>query len=179
MPGEQRDVYTALGSTRAGRGVVVVLVAVLAVWIVGPNLPGGPARQQLDVLWSPAIDIGLVQDWGVFSPDPRSQSLDVRAVITYDDGSTVTWDVPDHDPFLGAYRQYRWQKWQERVRQDARTDLWDPTAIWIAGQHRHNGELPASVTLIRRWIDHDPLTADGAVDRGWNEFTFHEWKRDT
>ena len=60
----------------------------------------------------------------MFSPDPRNQSLDVRAVVRYDDGSTVIWDVPDLDPFLGAYRDYRWQKWQERVRLDTSESLW-------------------------------------------------------
>lgn len=169
------DRHTALASSRWGRWLVVVVVAVVGFWIVAPNMPSGPARSEYESLWRPATNIGLLQDWGVFSPDPRSQSLDVRAVIRYGDGTTATWDVPELDPLVGAYREYRWQKWQERVRLDARQDLWEPTATWIAEQYRRDGELPAEVTLVRRWQDHAQLTADGAVDGEWNEFEFYTW----
>lgn len=169
------DLQTRLTDSRVGRAVVAIGVIVMAFFVIAPNMPPSAVRDDVDVLWAIAEDAGLAQDWGVFSPIPRDQSLDVRARITYADGSTVIWEVPDLDPMIGAYREYRWNKWQERVRLDARDDLWDPTAAWIADQHRRDGDLPITVTLIRRWIDHEPLTADGAVDSGWNEFEFHTW----
>ena len=173
------DRHSALLRSTSGRIVVGIVLVVVGAWIVLPNLPASPVRTDIDVLWQPADRIGLAQDWAVFSPDPRDQSLDVRAEITHADGTVEWWDVPDLDPAVGAYRQYRWNKWQERVRLDARRDLWEPTARWIAAEHARDGAAPVRVRLIRRWIDHLPLTAEGAIDvppTGWNEFVFHVWE---
>lgn len=177
--GAPSDAHSALVRSEAGRIGVAIALAVGALWLIGPNMPNGPLRDDVDALWAPATELGLVQDWGVFSPDPRSQSLDVRARLEYDDGTVAVWDVPDLDPVLGAYRQYRWNKWQERVRLDDRADLWDPTASWIADEHRRDGVRPARVVLIRRWIDHEPLGTPEPIDSDWNEFEFHVWERDS
>lgn len=170
------DLHTAITRHRSGRWVVAAIVVVGAMWIVGPNVPEGPARQRLDALWWPATEVGFDQNWRLFSPDPRSQSLDVRARVEHADGTFERWDVPEFDPTVGALREYRWNKWQERVRLDARTELWDPTAEWIADRHRRDGELPVRVVLIRRWVDHEPLGDEGAVDSDWREFEFHVWE---
>jgi hypothetical protein len=178
MRDDDVDRHSALLTSRPGR-VVVALVLVVGTWsIVAPNLPASAARDRIDGWWDPAIEFGLVQDWGVFSPNPRSQSIDVRARIEYDDGAIEFWDVPEHDPLFGAYRQYRWNKWQERIRLDSRSNLWEPTAEWLAAQNIRNGAPPTRITLIRRWIDHEPLTSDGEIlDGGWNEFEFYVWER--
>lgn len=172
------DAHTALLRSRWGRSLIGLAVAIGALWIVGPNMPASPMRAQVDTLWRPAELIGLEQSWGVFSPNPRNQSLDVRARVEHDDGTIEFWDVPDHEPIVGATREYRWQKWQERVRLDENEALWDPTAEWIAREFERDGVAPRRVELVRRWIDHGPLTEDGTVDDGWNEFRFHVWERD-
>ncbi len=172
---EPVDAHSALVRTRAGRAIVAIVLVVVGSWIVLPNMPAGPMREQIDGWWAPATEIGLVQDWAVFSPNPRSQSLDVRAEVELASGEVVVWDVPEFDPFVGAFRQYRWKKWQERVRLDARSDLWTPTVDWL---RREFDDQPVRITMIRRWIDHGPLTVDGWVDSpasGWNEFRFCTW----
>ncbi len=165
---------------RLGRTRVAALVGVVGFWIVAPNLPASPVRDELASLWRPAEITGLEQDWAVFSPNPRNQSLDVRARVEYDDGTIEFWDVPEFDPTIGALREYRWNKWQERVRLEDHAPYWEPTAEWIAAQRERDGERPVRVTLIRRWVDHEPLTADGpSVNVGWNEFEFYVWERDS
>ncbi len=157
---------------------MVAVVVVVGSWIALPNLPAGPMRERLDAWWAPAIEVGLVQDWAVFSPNPRSQSLDVRAEVELASGEVVVWDVPEFDPVVGALRQYRWKKWQERVRLDARRDLWAPTVDWLRSEY---DDEPVRITLIRRWIDHGPLTNDGRIDDpadGWNAFAFCTWPAD-
>ena len=174
------DIHTQLVHHPIGRLAIGIILVVGSFWILVPNLPGSTVRTRLEPLWKPAIEVGLVQDWAVFSPNPRSQSIDVRARIEFDDGSIRFWDVPEFDPGLGAFRQYRWHKWQERVRLDNRERFWLPTALWIADRHRVDGRRPVRVVLIRRWIDHEPLQSDGTtVDDGWNEFEFFEWERDS
>lgn len=167
-------------SARFGRVRIGIVVAVTAFWIAAPNMPSSAVRDELAPLWEPAANTGLVQDWAVFSPNPRSQSVDVRARLEFDDGTIDFWDVPEFDPGFGAFRQYRWHKWQERVRLDNREVYWQPTAEWIADERVRDGLRPVRITLIRRWIDHEPLTSSGpAVDVGWNEFEFYIWERDS
>ncbi len=174
------DLHTRLVGHRSGRVAVGIGLVVVAFWIVGPNMPASGARSRIDALWRPAESAGLVQDWEVFSPNPRDQSLDVRALVEHDDDSVEFWDVPEFDPIVGAYRQYRWNKWQERVRLDDESDLWESTAEWIADQNLRDGVRPRRVTLVRRWIDHEPLADDGRFsDSGWNEAEFFTWERDT
>lgn len=174
------DLQTKLLHSRLGRVAIGIVMVLGIVWVLLPNLPESGVRDDIASVWKPAEQIGLVQDWAVFSPNPRSQSIDVRARIAFDDGSIDFWDVPDFDPAIGALRQYRWHKWQERLRLDDHEVYWLPTAEWIADHNARDGVRPLRVTLIRRWIDHEPLTAAGpTINHGWNQFEFYEWERDT
>ena len=92
--------------------------------------------------WGPAEDIGLVQDWAVFSPNPRNESIDVRARIEYVDGTIEFWDVPEYDPGFGAYRQYRWHKLQERIRLDNREFYWP--SVRRVGRRRNTSVTASS-----------------------------------
>ncbi len=173
------DVHTHLLNQPLGRWVVALILTVGTFWIVVPNIPGSAIRDDVSFTWEPARQLGLEQDWAVFSPNPRNQSVDVRARIEFEDGTIDFWDVPEFDPTIGAFRQYRWHKWQERVRLDNHEKYWKPTAEWLADQHVRDGIRPRQITLIRRWIDHEPLTPDGpTVNIGWNEFEFFVWERD-
>jgi len=173
------DLYTRLLDSRIGRVVAGLIIGVGAFWILAPNLPASAVRDEIAGWWGPAEDIGLVQDWAVFSPNPRNDSIDVRARIDFADGRIEFWDVPEFDPGVGAYRQYRWHKWQERIRLDNREFYWPSTAAWLADRYTRDGVVPLRVTLIRRWIEHAPLTADGRIiDSGWNEFEFYVWEHD-
>jgi len=168
------DLHSRLVGSDLGRWIAGLILLVGSVWIVLPNMPASPMRDRVDAIWAPATEIGLVQDWAVFSPNPRSQSLDVRAEIELESGEVIIWDLPEFDPVVGAFRQYRWKKWQERVRLDARTDLWGPAVEWLRREYPD----AVRVTLIRRWIDHEPLSESGAIDSpsdGWNEFRFCTW----
>ena len=177
--GDDADLHTRLTRSTIGRCIVGLVIGVGSFWVVAPNLPPSPVRADLAVLWRPADEIGLVQDWSVFSPNPRNETIDVRARAEYDDGSFEMWDVPDFDPVVGAFRQYRWHKWQERIRLDSQGALWPTTAEWIAVQRLRDGVRPARVVLVRRWIVHEPLTASGWVENsGWFEFEFYVWERD-
>lgn len=171
------DAHTALLHTRSGKVVVAVLVVVMSVWIVGPNLPSSPVRDTVDVVWSPAVNAGFDQNWSVFSPNPRTQSLEVVAVAEFADGTTTEWKLPEFGSVIGAYRTSRWRKWQERVRLDSNERYWESSAAWIASDVARGDELPVRVRLQRRWRDLEPLTADGIVDTELNEYEFFVWDR--
>ncbi|NKB42170.1 MAG: hypothetical protein GKR86_14250, partial [Ilumatobacter sp.] len=71
-PTDDVDGHTRLLDTRIGRGVIALIIAVGSFWILAPNLPASAVRDEIAGWWGPAEDIGLIQDWAVFSPTPRS-----------------------------------------------------------------------------------------------------------
>ncbi len=171
------DAHTALLRSNAGQTLVAVVVFVMSIWIVGPNMPASPARDTVDIVWSPAVNAGLDQFWSVFSPNPRSQSIRVVAVLEYDDGTVAEWTVPEFDPVIGPLRSYRWRKWQERVRLDSNQRYWESSAAWIAENNRLEGQVANTVRLLRRWTDLAPLTANGIAVNSENQFEFYVWSR--
>jgi hypothetical protein len=93
--------------------------------------------------------VATEQQWGVFAPDPRQTSLRIEGRVTFEDGSTAVWHLPE-GPRVGAnLRFYRWRKWLERVRSDEFQNLWDPTARWIASLYDDHGSPVAKVELVR------------------------------
>ncbi|MGH3937051.1 MAG: hypothetical protein ACRDTG_00215 [Pseudonocardiaceae bacterium] len=115
---------------------------------------------------------GLEQGWGVFAPDPRVHTFEVYATVEFDDGSTARWQPPAGDPFLSAYRIYRWRKWVEYARSDdGEATLWLPTAVFIARQADGGGRRPVHVSLVRRWRE-TPTLGTPWAEPGWKEFTY-------
>jgi hypothetical protein len=93
--------------------------------------------------------VATEQQWGVFAPDPRQTSLRIEGRVTFEDGSTAVWDLPEGPRIGGNFRYYRWRKWLERVRSDDFQSLWDPTARWIASQYDDRASPVARVDLVR------------------------------
>ena len=73
-PNDDVDFHTRLLETRIGQGIVALILVVGSFWILTPNLPASAVRNEIAGWWGPAEDIGLVQDWAVFSPNPRNES---------------------------------------------------------------------------------------------------------
>jgi hypothetical protein len=160
--GEQRRVPLSERIERSSLGQLVISAGIVLFLLVEitTNLPASAITRQLgqtpDKL---ARLMGVEQEWGVFAPNPRSQSLDMSAEVTFADGSTTTWDLPDGDQLTGALRYYRWRKWLERVRADDFRDIWEPTAQWIASLYEGRDSPVRQVTLIRSFHEdslHDP-----------------------
>jgi hypothetical protein len=134
-----------------GRAVLTVLMAVLAVAVLVWNLPAGQARDAVRPAAAHVLlPIGLDQDWALFAPDPRTFSVGVYARITYVDGKERIRVPPHNGHLLAPYRNYRWQKYIERLRADDYQSLWEPTARWIA---RDAGPGVTRVVLVRTFRD--------------------------
>jgi hypothetical protein len=93
------------------------------------------------------------QSWGVFAPNPRSTSLQLTARVHFADGTMTTWEVPEGARVGGNLRYYRWRKWLERVRSDDFSNLWKPTAEWIASLYDDEAAPVARVELVRYFRD--------------------------
>lgn len=156
---------------RSSRGQLVVSVAVVLVLLsqIGTHLPpsalsravGPTANQTVRLLASE-------QAWGVFAPNPRTTSLRVEGRVTFADGSTTVWTIPE-GPNVGAnLRYYRWRKWLERIRSDGYRDIWEPTARWIASLYDDQPSPVVRVDLVRLFRENS-LTGEQAP---YNEFTY-------
>ncbi len=162
-PGERFE-QSALGRLVISAAVAALLLAEIATHLPASSFERAvidPANHLLGLA-------GSEQTWVVFAPNPRSVSLDMEARVTFADGSTARWTLPDGPAFGANLRFYRWRKWLERVRADDESPLWDPTARWIASLYDDRPSPVTRVELIRRF--HDDIV-DGPQPP-WQAFTF-------
>jgi hypothetical protein len=144
------DLQPRIESSGIGRAVISVFVVVTVVAIVGTNLPGSTLRADLMSPGQPYLNaLGLDQDWALFAPDPRREAIGLRAIVRYDDGTSATWTIPDDDPVIGTYRDYRWRKWMENVIMPTSQGLWRAAALWAAREEARSDKREFDVTLVR------------------------------
>ena len=158
--GEQEDLRAVSPSlserverSLAGRIVISVAVVVLLLAQVATHLPpGSPIHEEVGDQADTVVRLlASEQQWGVFAPDPRMTSFGIEGRITFEDGTTEVWELPD-GPRVGAnLRYYRWRKWLERARSDDFKGLWEPTARWIAGEYDDRPSPVAKVELVRKF----------------------------
>ncbi len=152
-----------------GQLLITTLIVVLILVEVGTNLPSSPVERSVAPTSNQiAFLLGSEQSWGVFAPDPRPVSLQLEARVTFADGSAATWHLPSGHPLIENLRYYRWRKWLERVRDDSYSDIWAPTARWIATLYRGRASPVTKVQLVRRF--HDNKIADPQPP--WQEYVY-------
>jgi len=157
-------------SSTVGRVVLTVVMAVLAAAVLLWNLPAGRPRDAVRPAAAHVLlPIGLDQDWSLFAPEPRGFSVGVFARITYVDGRQRIRVPPHNGHLLAPYRTYRWQKYVERLRADDFSNLWDPTARWIADEA---GADVAKVELVRTFQD-VVIPGSSQARKPAGEFTFY------
>jgi hypothetical protein len=169
-------VQQSLESSIAGRAAISLFVSVTVLFLVLWNLPNDSAIQQESsrVVRPFMLATGLNQNWGVFAPDPRRDTLDFVARLDYADGTTGTMPVPQGGRLIGSYWDYRWRKWYEWVRTNSHEELWQPAAVWFAAQARQEGKQPVRVRLVRRW--YRSYGPGAGPSRGpWHEFVFFRY----
>jgi hypothetical protein len=145
------DVQPRIESSGLGRAAISLFVVATLVAIVGTNLPASTLRSDLMSPGQPYLNaLGLDQDWALFAPDPRRTVIGLEAVVRYEDGTTATWTIPNDDPIVGAYRDYRWRKWMENVIMPTSQTLWRGAALWAAREEASPQKREFDVTLVRR-----------------------------
>lgn len=167
----RQSVQARVEASAAGRAVISAFMVFVLAAIVVVNMPDSALKRGVGKVTNPFVNAaGLDQDWTVFS-DPPTLSAYVEGRIEFRDGRSETVRIPSREG-LGAYVDYRGQKFEERVRLDANQHLWQPYAVHLARQARARGLDPVRVTLVRRWAETLP-PGDGP-DRGeWQEYDFY------
>jgi hypothetical protein len=137
--------------SRAGRVLISLFVIVTLVTVLTANLPPSHLQDVLLRADHPYVyGLALDQDWTDFAPDPRQETVDVLARVTFADGSQETWHVPQGNRFVGEYVDYRWRKWAEWAVQPAYPELSRPVALYIARRLATPERRPVRVELIDR-----------------------------
>jgi len=158
-------------SSRLGRALISAGVSCTVLAMVVLNMPDSRLKSYLMKPVAPYVQVvGLGQDWGVFAP-PRSISLQVESHIEYADGTTTVVRLPRR-PGIQAYADYRWRKFEERLRLDVNRRLWAPYARFLVDRARAAGRTPVRVSLVRRWAESRP-PGPGPERDSWREFTFY------
>ncbi len=162
-------------SSGIGRLLISAFVVVSVVLAFVVNMPASTVRSKIVGATHPYINaLGLDGGWAVFAPDFRHQTLELEARVTYADGSQVIWHRPVGGDVFGAYWDYRWQKWMERVTSpDYRDALWAPAADYIARQEARPGTRVAAVTLIRRTFGLEAPSATGPARTPWRQSAYY------
>jgi hypothetical protein len=145
-------------SSDLGRALISAFVIVTLLVIFASNLPrlhDSELKRKLSRIGTPYLGAtGIDQSWSVFAPEPVKTNNGFTALVTFRDGNTAQWQAPQDDRFLGAFREGRWSKWLEVVRNPIYTeDVLKPAAAWIARRYATDGRRPVRVTFIRAWQD--------------------------
>ena len=144
---------TRLETSRLGRALINLGLVVTLAAIGVANLPTSTIKDHLLPIATPYLNaLGIGQDWGVFSPNPRTEVVYASGELTYSDGSQSQWHFPLR-PGIMAYSDYRWQKFEEHVRLDAFGNLWRPFADYLVAHQATAGKTVISVRLVRRWAE--------------------------
>ena len=154
--------------------LVFTIVAVVSHFIFAPTLQ----RALFKVTRPYATALGLDQNWGVFAPDPRPQTIDMRARIFYADGTAEWWELPERNPIFGEYVDYRWRKWLEYIINPAfRSTLFQPLAAWLARTHTDAHHIPVRIAFVSRWFDlYPPGSVKGPLHSDWREQAYYTVK---
>lgn len=150
--GEQRRALSErVERSSVGQAVISISIVLLLLTGVGTHLPAGSAVHEQVSREANYLSrlVASEQQWGVFAPNPRSTSLRMEGRVTFEDGTTAVWRLPEGARIGGNFRYYRWRKWLERVRSDDFRSLWEPTARWIASEYADGPSPVAEVQLVR------------------------------
>lgn len=150
----RRSLQERIEASVVGRVVISLFVIVTLITLVTANLPASDLQGKLLSVdhWY-LYGAGLDQNWGVFAPDPRRQTVDVSADVTFADGSHATWHPPTREPVFGGYIDYRWLKWEENAASIANSQLWQPIAVYAARKLATNGRRPVAVSVRNHYKD--------------------------
>jgi hypothetical protein len=150
-----RSIQQRVEETVAGRIVISAFLVVTLLAVLTANLPVSRLQDLLLTAGHRYIyGTGLDQNWGVFSPDPRRQTIHITATVTFADRSEATWQIRRRNPVVGAYVDYRWLKWAEFVISPVyQNQLGHPFAAFVARRLATPTRRPVRVALSNTWYD--------------------------
>jgi hypothetical protein len=140
-----------------GRGMLSTLIVFTLVAVATVNLPNSYLRTKVLQGTGPYLNAtGLDQNWLLFAPNPRGYSLAISALVSFADGRVEVWKPPLNGPLVGAYRDYRWRKWEENIANPANASvLYRPAALWAAAHVPRAGRV-TKVRLIEHFAAINP-----------------------
>jgi hypothetical protein len=150
-------------------------------WTVPPEKL--TSKPTIDAISKPfMVFFSLWQAWDMFAPNPRSEDIWVEVVFTDKEGRHKRWPLTKmiDMPYYERWQKERWRKFfNDHMRVDSESNLWQPFAEFAVRLLRDQGETPVKLDYVRWWraavIPVSPeLRADVRTDK-WNSYTFFTW----
>jgi hypothetical protein len=149
----RRGIQQRFEESSGGHILISIFVVVTLLAVLTANLPVSRIQDLLLTAGHRFIyGTGLDQNWGVFSPDPRRETIHVTATVSFADGSQAKWQIHRRDPVLGSYVDYHWLKWAEFVVDPQfQQFLGRRFSVFVARRLATPSHRPVKVVLTNRW----------------------------
>lgn len=168
--GDPAEVDTEVAEVLPSRVVLSLWVAGIVIVMVCGTFSDTGVQATLKAATQPIRTItGLNQHWDVFAPNLRMNSTYIDGRVDFSDGTSKIYGITTRRG-LGAYSDYRWQKFEESIRPDTASALWPAYAEYLVGRARAEGRSPVRISLIRRSAETLP-PGPGPQRRPWTEST--------
>lgn len=123
----------------------------VGLWLMAPSLIRDGMVQPIEPF---ILYTGLWQSYNIFSPDPRAVNLDLEALITFPDNSTLVWQYPRMER-LGLFERAQKERFRkygyDHLNQDSESILWPDFARYVARRFDKPNHRPVLVKLVRHW----------------------------
>lgn len=166
------------GSTEAvRRGVITLFIVFHLVVIVVWNMPWSYTQSKIAPPIRPyMLFLGLVQHWGMFSPEPPKENYYMVAQVTYADGSEQWLEIGRQDDLSVGQRLLndRHRELLEDIYDTQQAQPYYPqVAKWAARRLAARAKAPAVKVELRRYWSPHPTLPDGL-----KQFPFTTWHHD-
>lgn len=100
----------------------------------------------------------LDQNWALFSPAIRELNYHTTAVITFEDGTRLLYELPRMNKLSleGRFRDEKWRKWAvDSLPWEDYKQFWPDFAKWL-GRHYYNPQNKPAMMSLHLWFTDIP-----------------------
>ncbi|MBK7745864.1 MAG: hypothetical protein IPP57_01825 [Candidatus Obscuribacter sp.] len=99
---------------------------------------------------------GLDQNWRLFSPEIKNINFHTVAVITFEDGSKLNWELPRMKRlnYWERFRDEKYRKWcVDSLPWPDYKEFWPDFARYAGRKYYQPNNKPVSLSLLLYWIE--------------------------
>jgi len=147
----------ALGPNKILEPLLSVLIAVYLFFTIGWLSPESETRtrilepvRQFWLFW------GLDQNWRLFSPVIKDINFHTMAVLTFEDGYRLSWELPRSKrlDYFERFRDEKYRKWcVDSLPWPAYKEFWPDFARYAGRKFYTQSNKPVSLSLQLYWIE--------------------------
>lgn len=142
-----------------------------------------PLKPAIGMLTSRVMTtLSLWQYWDMFAPTPRTDDIKFEVIYRTADGRQKAVFLTDMVSmgYFERWQKERWRKFfNDHLRTDAESYLWQPFTEFYYRDLVKRGELPTKIELVRYWRSSErpvhPSLRSGVRETPWRRHIFYSW----